>query len=244
MRLIVVPLFYIFVIVGAFVRCAPADEVATVYTSYFSRVMVDDPEKPGFGYEIVAELFKIAGEKFKVVPLPWARAQYMVQNTPGALIFPLSWTPTREPDYLWKVNIFNNQTHFISFNKTKLTAESAKGKLIGVQMKSSWDNWLSEHGYTNVYRVTEEGSELVKLLRNNRIDTWFTDRIIADSALKDLKDANITYSDPIQIFRTYLATSKVAPYRHMDKLEAAMKTLRQSDKFDQILQKYNISQNF
>jgi polar amino acid transport system substrate-binding protein len=235
------PFFYIFVIICAFFKSAQATDVATIYTSYFPNIVIDNPQKPGLAYEIVTELFKLTGEEFEVVPLPWARAQYMAKHTPKSLIFPLSWTPTRDKNYTWGVNIFNNKTYFITFDKSKLTAQSAREKRIGVQLKSSWDNWLSEQGYENVYRIPEVGSELVKLLRNNRIDAWYTDQIIANSVLKNLNDPNITYSDPIQTFKTYLATHKETPYPHMDKLTAAMEELRQSGKLDQIFEKYGIS---
>lgn len=224
-----------------FIERANADHIATIYTSYMEPVVLDNPERPGLAYEIITELFKIAGKKYEVIPLPWARAQHMVQHTPHSLIFPFSRTPTRENFYEWRVKIFSNQTHFITFNHTKLTAETARAARIGVHAKSSWDNWLVEQGYQNVYRVPEAGEELIKLLQNDRLDAWYTDRMISDSVLKDYNDIGITYSEPIQIFRTFLATSKAAPYPHMDKLEAAMAQLRASDKLDQIFDKYEVT---
>lgn len=223
------------------IQRADADHIATIYTSYMQPVVLDDPERPGLAYEIVTELFKIAGKEYEIIPLPWARAQHMVQNTPESLIFPFSRTPTRENFYEWRVNIFNNQTHFITFNHTKLTAETARKARIGVHYKSSWDNWLTEQGYEDVYRVNEAGEELIKLLQNDRLDAWYTDRMISDSVLKNYDDIGITYSEPIQIFRTFLATSKAAPYPHMDELEAAMEQLRISGKLDQIFDKYEVT---
>ena len=149
---------------------ASASEIATIYTSHFSHVVTDDPEKRGIAYDIVDEVFKTAGLKYELNILPWARAQHMAKQTPEALIFPLSWTKTRSENYVWKVNIFNNQTHFISFNNENLSVEEARKRLIGVQLKSSWDNWLTEQGFENVYRVPGDGSELLKQLNQNRID--------------------------------------------------------------------------
>ncbi len=219
---------------------AYASDVAIVYSTPISNVMTDDPERPGIGFEIVTALFKEIGHDFKIEVLPWARAQHMAQNSPEALIFPLSWTPTRSEKYKWGVNIFNNETHFISFNGKKLTKEEAKEKHIGVQLKSSWDNWLTEQGYEQVYRVPGEGSELLKLLRNNRIDAWYTDTIIAGSVLRGLEDPGITYSDPIQIFKTYLATNVNSPYPYYDDLIKALDKLRQSGKINQIFAKYSV----
>jgi len=231
-------------LLGIYAKDVSASDTATIYTSFIPPVVLDDPKRPGLAYEIVVELFKLADEKFEIIPLPWARAQHMAKNTPGALIFPFSRTPTRENHYEWRVNIFNNQTHFITFNSAKLTTETARDKMIGVQLKSSWDNWLTEQGYKHVYRIPEAGEELIKLLKNNRLDAWYTDLMISGSILKELKDATITYSEPIQIFRTYLATNKAAPYKHIDKLEAAMRTLRKSGKIEQIFKKYDVTPSY
>jgi len=226
------------------VKTASASETAVIYTTPISLVMTDDPDRPGIGYEIVTALFEQTGKPYKIVSLPWARAQYMAANTPEALIFPLSWTPTRDQKYTWGVNIFNNETHFITFNGTKLSAEVAREKHIGVHLKSSWDNWLTEQGYERVYRVPGEGSELIKLLRNNRVDAWYTDTIIAAGVLAGLQDEGITYSDPIQIFKTYLASHADTPYPYLANLQTAMKELRASGKIAQIFKKYGVPPNY
>lgn len=234
-------IFCIIVSVVHFATATHASDVAKIYTSYFSNVVSEDASRPGFGYELVAETFKLAGKEFEIIPLPWARAQYLVKNTPEALIFPLSWTPTRNADYDWSLRIFSNHTHFIGFNKTKLTADSAHQKRIGVQMKSSWDDWLTEQGYQDVYRVPGDGKELIKLLRNDRIDAWYTDAIIGRYVIGHLDHNNFTFSDPIQTFQTYLATNLETPYPHVAALKKAFKQLNDSGKLDEIFKKYNIS---
>lgn len=234
-------IFYLLGMVSFITTPAHAEHVATAYTSYFSRTVEDNPERPGFAYELVSELFKIANLKVQIEPLPWARSQFMVQNTPEALIFPLSWTPTRDKHYKWSLLLFKNHTHFITYKQPKMDAETARKRSIGVQMKSSWDNWLTEQGYTNVYRVPGDGKSLIKLLRNDRIDAWFTDQIIGNGVTVPLNDPGFTYSDPIQTFKTYLATNKDKPYPHMDKLIKAFKQLRQSGRLDEIYKKYDIT---
>ncbi|WP_169566548.1 substrate-binding periplasmic protein [Sneathiella limimaris] len=224
-------------------NAATASDSTTIYTSYFPSVVIDDPDKPGIAYEIVTELFKLAKEEYTIVHLPWARAQHMALQTPGSLIFPLSRTPTRDDKYVWDLNIFNNNSYFITFNNVKLTAETARDKHIGVQLKSSWDNWLTEQGYKNVYRVPGDGSELIKLLRNKRIDAWYTDQIIGSTALRGLEDPGITFSEPIKFFRTYLATNRKNPYPHMEKLRAALKVLQESGRIDEIFKKYGLIPN-
>ena len=244
MRKILAPVIAAILATSFSVKQSTASEVATIYTSYFSHVVTEEPEKRGIAYDIVDEVFKTAGLKYKLNILPWARAQHMAKQTPEALIFPLSWTKTRAEHYVWQVNIFNNQTHFISFNNENLSVEEAKNKLIGVQLKSSWDNWLTEQGFEKVYRVPGDGSELLKQLNQNRIDAWYTDTIIAGSVLGGLDNPKITYSDPVQIFKTFLATNSKAPYPHLDKLAKALEKLKTSGRLDEIFKKYDIPPNY
>ncbi len=244
MRKILARVLISFLAISSLAKQSPASEVATIYTSYFSHVVTEDPEKRGIAYDIVDQIFKTAGLKYELNILPWARAQHMTKQTPEALIFPLSWTKTRSENYIWKVNIFNNQTHFISFNKENLSVEEARERLIGVQLKSSWDNWLTEQGFKNIYRVPGDGSELLKQLNQNRIDAWYTDTIIAGSVLGEINNPDITYSDPVQIFKTYLATNAKAPYPHLDKLAEALEVLKSSGKLDEIFAKYDIPPNY
>jgi len=216
---------------------------AQVFTSYFANTVTKDPDRRGFAYELVTALFETAGLEADIEPLPWARAQHMAKTTPQALIFPLSWTPTRDPHYDWQLQLFQNHTHFITYNHPKMSAELARERLIGVQLKSSWDNWLSEQGYENVYRVRGDGEELIRLLRADRIDAWFVDQIIGYGVIRKLNDPNFTYSDPVQTFRTYLGTNKAVPYPHMDKLVAALEELRKNGRYDAIFSKYGIRSN-
>ncbi|MDV7340045.1 transporter substrate-binding domain-containing protein [Terasakiella sp. A23] len=231
----------IFSMICALPNSAQASEKVTVYTSYFPRVVVDNPGKPGFAYEIVSEIMKEAGLKFEIIALPWARAQAMAQTTPQSLIFPLSWTPTRAKSYDWSIKLFDHHTRFVTLNDIKLTPQSAHNMQIGVQLKSSYDNWLDEQGYKHVHRVPGEGRELIKLMQSNRVDAWYTDQIIADTVSSELKDLKFTYSQPVQRFSAYLATSRQAPYPRMGKIRAAMDKLQDAGLLTEIFAKYNLS---
>lgn len=59
----------------------------------------------------------------------------MAKQMQEALMFPLSWTRIRDKHYDWRVTIHNNQLDFITFNKIKITAETAREKHIGVQLQ-------------------------------------------------------------------------------------------------------------
>lgn len=218
------------------------DHVVRVYTSTFPPIVTDDPKRPGYAYEIVEEIFTIANIDFQIIQTPWARAQLEAKNRPGAVIFPLTRTPTREEKYHWAFPIFQTQTHFITINGQKLTPETARDKKIGVQLKSSWDNWLTENSYPKVHRLPEEGFGFVRMLKAGRIDTWYAEQSVARDILPRSDLNNTTFSDPVQVFDTYLATNKNAPFPHMDKLHAAFQKLKTSGRLQEIFKRYNLIQ--
>ena len=217
-----------------------ADTPAKVYTSVFPPIVTDQPHLPGYAYEIVEALFAIAKIEAEIIQLPWARAQKVAQSTPEAVIFPLTRTPTREVKFQWSFILFKTQTHFVTLNEEKLTKESAKSKLIGVQRGSSWDNWLTENQYPNVHRTTNEGHALVRMLKAKRIDTWYAEKSVAQNILPMNKVFDATFSEPVLSFKTYLATNKQVPFRHMDKLEAAFEKLVASGEYAKIMERYSI----
>ena len=119
-----------------------------------------------------------------------------------------------------------------------MTKETAKQKLVGVQRKSSWDNWLIENKYTKVKRLESEKDQLSKMLLRGRLDTWFVERSVAE---KNIDPNIITYSDPIVKFDTYLATNKKNPFPKMKLLKKSFLKLIKSGEYAEIMKKYQVS---
>lgn len=213
------------------IPAAHAGEPVKVYTSVFPPIVTADAHMPGYAYEIVEAIFAIANIEADIVRQPWPRAQRAAQTTPEALIFPLTRTPTREEMYDWSFMLFKTQTHFITLDGKKLTKESARNKLVGVQRDSSWDNWLSENDFHKIHRTTNEGHALVRMLKAGRIDTWYSEKSIAQNILPMNKVYDATFSDPILSFDTYLATNKQIPFSKMDKLKEAFQELVASGQY-------------
>jgi len=217
-----------------------ASEPVKIFTSVFPPIVNEGKENPGYAYEIVEEIFKVAGIDYKISQVPWARAQAIVENTPGSLIFPLTRTPTRETKFHWGFKMFNTQTHFVTLNNNKLTRETAKTKLVSVQLASSWDNWLTENGYTNVVRLSNEGEQHIRMLSAGRTDAWYAEKSVAKDMLKNMDIENATFSDPVLSFDTYLASNKAEPFKEMDKLKAAFDEIVESGRYAEILRKYHL----
>jgi ABC-type amino acid transport substrate-binding protein len=215
------------------------EKTVKIYTSYFPPIVSEDEKRPGFAFEIVKRIFEISEIKYEIIHNPWARSQDIVKKTPEALIFPLTRTKTREEFYNWSFKIFKTQTHFVTINGKKLNKESARNKLIGVQRKSSWDNWLVENNYTKVKRLESEENQLSKMLAMKRIDTWFVEKSVAERNLKN-NSFEVTYSDPIMKFETYIATNKTVPYKKINTLKRSFQKLIKSGEYKKILKKYEV----
>jgi len=218
-----------------------AEEKTLIYTSNFSPMVNTDQKKIGYAHEIVKSLFDEAQLPYEVVKVPWARAQVMVKQTPQSLIFPLTYTKTRSENYNWGLKIFNTGTRFVTINGERLTADLAYGRIIGVQMKSSWDNWLTEHKYPEIHRDVREGDIFIKLLKLKRIDTWLAEQHVINYAFAQHPELKITTSKIIQKFNTFLASNKKQPFQHFDKLKTAMATLKKKGRYKQIFEAYGLS---
>lgn len=217
-----------------------AESPVKVYTSVFPPIVTDDAQKPGYAYEIIEQICAIASVEIDIRQVPWERAQKMAQTEPESLIFPLTRTPTREDLYDWSFVLFKTQTHFITLNGEKLTKETAKKFLVGVQRGSSWDNWLSENDYPKVHRSTNEGHALVRMLKAGRINSWYAEKSIAQNILPMNKVYDATFSDPILTFQTYLATNKQVPSPHIPKLQKAFSELVKNGGYKKIMERYHI----
>ena len=218
-----------------------AEEKTLIYTSNFSPMVNIDQKKIGYAHEIVKYLFDEAELGYEVVKVPWARAQLMVKQTPHSLIFPLTYTETRAASYNWGLKIFNTGTRFVTINGEHLTAESAYNRVIGVQMKSSWDNWLTEHNYPEIHRDVREGDIFVKLLKLKRIDTWLAEQHVINYTFAQHPELRTTKSKIIQKFNTFLASNKKLPFQHFDKLKIAMTALKKKGRYKQIFDDYGLS---
>ncbi|SCA57169.1 exported hypothetical protein [Candidatus Terasakiella magnetica] len=217
-----------------------AIEPVKVYTSVFPPIVTKDSVRPGYAYELVEEVLTLANIEYEIIQMPWARAQALVKSTPNTLIFPLTRTATREKNYSWGFELFKTQTYFVTLNGEKLTAKDAYKKKIGVQLKSSWDNWLTEKGYNTISRMPQEGFGIVRMMQVGRLDTWYAEGSVAKDILPKMGISSATFSDPIQSFNTFIATNKNHPFTQMEKLKAAFKDIISSGDYKKIMSKYNM----
>ena len=219
---------------------AAAQDVVPVYTAVFPPVVAEDGPRPGYASEIMAEISTISGVDLDVRRVPWARAQRLVRTEPNALIFPLTRTPTREADYHWGFVLFRTSSRFVSVGRGPYDSDQARDLAIGVQSASSWDNWLMENGYQNIYRISNDGDALLRLLVAGRIDVWFTETSIGQSTVAESGFADVRFGPEAHSFNTYLAANRQSPNPKLAALEDAFNALFASSRYNAILEKYGL----
>jgi len=129
---------------------------------------------PGFLLEIVLEMSRIMEIEPQVEFLPWKRAQIMAISTPNSIIFPLTRTESREPNYRWISKVLDVPVMFITKQGQPLinTIEQAKLlKKIAVIFGTPQEKQLKKWGLFN-YAIMP-GARLYKVLMEGGVDAIY-----------------------------------------------------------------------
>lgn len=196
-------------------------------------------ENPGFLMEVVMEMTKVMGLKPEVQFLPWKRAQLMTIKTPNAVIFPLTRTPSPEPNYRWICKVFDVPVMFINKQgkaliNTPRQARQTRG--IGVILGTPQEEQLKAF---DVPYVTFSGKQLFPALAKNQVAAIFTAQ---PEAVLGWRKAG--YSDRLQFGKTlqvlplWIATNKDSDKVQDAKWIRALDTVKESGFFNRMLKKY------
>lgn len=150
-------------------------EEYTVMTSNLSPFTIDGKgEKPGFLHEVVAEMSTRSKVNLQIKYVPWKRAQVVAKGTPNTLIFGITRTKKREPNYSWLVNLLNTEKVFISSSKPiNSFAEAKQTKHIAVRAATPYERQLKAEGFNNLISVQRE-KQNADLLKKGRAEAWMT----------------------------------------------------------------------
>jgi len=204
-----------------------------IYTS-------NSKSSPGFLLEVVIEMSK----KLKIEPeiefLPWIRAQSMAKHTQNSVIFPLTRTESREPNYKWICKIFDVPVMFINKkgNPVINTVEEANQlRKIGVIWGTPQEEKLKQLGVKPVARM--KGKMLFEVLAKNVVDAIFTARPEAVIAWKQggYKE-EIQYGSTLQTLPLWIAANKNSDKIISSQWDEALKKLKTSGFFNLKFEKY------
>ena len=204
----------------------------------------------GITVDILNEITKHGGPKFKFITLPWARAQYKVKQNKCTSIIPLTRTKAREKHYKWIVKLVPNQIRFTITNKPKmqvkrpssLTLSAFKPLKIGVIRGSAIIPNLIELGFNNIEEVNTAEMNAKKLsygridamVESEMVDIYLWNRIgqkkedlIAGPAIGEVK-------------YIYLGAALNFPQDIIEKVRIAMDKIRKNGILDKIYRKWKM----
>ena len=208
---------------------------------------VGDHGITGIGGDVVTEALKAKKISFKMLWLPWKRAQQETQDNIGKnkFILPLTRNKEREESYVWVGKLYDSSTAFISLKKNKAVNnyKEANGVKLGVLLGSSYESSLMsvQNGIfkSEIDSVPSEETN-AKKLESGKIGAWYTGTIGAFSIFKNLKidGSQFQTGSPIEVEENYLATGKTTDAALVNKIRAAIDEFRKLPAYEKIVAKY------
>ena len=117
---------------------------------------------------------KRSGLALNIKYYPWKRAQAVAKSTPNTLIFGITRTKKREPDYAWLVNLLNTEKVFVSNKKVYNSFDEARdAKRISVRKATPYERLLKAQDFKNLFGVQTE-TQNAALLHHGRAEAWMT----------------------------------------------------------------------
>lgn len=190
----------------------------------------------------VRELLARASVPYQIDILPWKRAYLMAERQPQACVYSTSRTPEREKQFKWVGP--TDEAEWIFFGRadhpfTLRTLEDARPLRIGTYNGDARDAFLRARGFT-VEPVQSDASNPKKLLLK-RIDLWAI-------GLRAGAQAPVPYPEiergeivPLLTFhrvKVYLACNPSVPDAQIDKMNAALDSMRKDGTFTRLERKY------
>lgn len=217
---------------------AAAAETVTALTSAdgspFSRGYGE--ELPGFNHEVMHEAAERVGVELKIEYLPWERAQKMALDGAEVLIFSLTRTEVREPQYQWVSPIVDVDRVFVSLGEPINGYEDAADKKIGA--RSVFFQSLESQGFPGAEEGTIPSS--LRKMQAGRIDGVYSlaQRIVFEWQQLGFDPAELTIGTPVRSNPEWLGASMTFDPEMAAAFANAIEEMRADGTYDEIKNKY------
>lgn len=197
-----------------------------------------DGRAGGPAIELVAELAAATGIDPVVRIMPFQRA-IMELNSGNTLYPALLRTPDREKRYLWIGEVFADRAVFFTRNAVPPVNDIASARHlpgITVMRGSELQGMLESFGLRSVEANASERDN-ARLLANDRIDSWFTLRLVGRATWAELgfNPADLRAGKPMAEVSFWIAASADLPAATAEKLRATYRAMRNDGRYDRIV---------
>ncbi|MEL7153480.1 MAG: transporter substrate-binding domain-containing protein [Pseudomonadota bacterium] len=239
-----VVLFSCLLIVIALSRVAQADGSTPardkVVAAYYPPLMIDtDAKRPGIAVEIIRKAANLANRSIDIEFLPFRRAMATVQARSDVLMPALFRNDERERKFTWVAELFTTKLLFLSLDTPINTLKQARAlKAIGVEAGSTGDQYLTEHGFTNLVHVSDPDASAY-MLQAGRIDGWLLTKPLAETVWTRLGfREKLLAGSPILELPIYVVGGLRMPDATVRLYRNAIGSLRAAGEIEQIRAKY------
>lgn len=205
-------------------------------------IVDDDGEARGPAVDLVRELAAATGTDPGMRLMPFQRA-IMALDLGDTLYPALLRTPDREKKYAWIGEVYAD--HAVFFTRSTLpavrTVEDAR-RLPGITVLrgSELQGMLAAFGLQNVEANASERDN-ARLLANDRIDAWFTLRLVGRATWNELafNPADLRAGDSLAALSFWIVASANLPPATVAKLRSAYRAMRRDGRYGRIVAPLN-----
>ncbi len=177
-----------FILFSSFNLPAKTIDVVTEYLPPF-QIKMPDGTLGGYATEVIAELFKLTGDTANTQVLPWARAYEMAKKNKNTLIYSISHTKERAPQFHWIGSLKFERFYFwglkSKFKTNHISPLTLKQMQIASSNEYNTSQYLKKMGFKNIYHVVRSELSLF-MLEKERVDLILSNELVLKSLCKTL----------------------------------------------------------
>lgn len=191
--------------------------------------MLSQSDRHGIVGDVLTKALAIAGYSANQLSPPWPRAQRDVSAGKDLLIAPLTRTPSREDHFTWIAPVTTMDRTFFSLDKRVDSFDEAKAafRVIAVGNGTAQEARLREEGFpaSQIYPL-KIGENPALMLLKGRVDAWFNGVPETRYIWNQVSDRPLVMSRTLMTGDIYLACSKDCNPQMVERLRAALATLK------------------
>ena len=202
----------------------------------------------GISTEIVMEILKILKwEDASIEILPWDIAYKTTLNEPNAILYSLTKTPSRENQFNWVGPIATNYWNLYSLKTIEgkeldfeiRSLEDAHRYSVGAQWKGAIANYLETQGFKHL-NYSKKIEEEVQELLDFKIQLAGVSELVLYSVLrqKGMAPDKVKCVFNLKHSYLYIGFNKKVPNEIIQQFKNALNEIKQSGKYDEIMNKY------
>ncbi|MDG9925200.1 MULTISPECIES: transporter substrate-binding domain-containing protein [unclassified Pseudomonas] len=213
-----------------------AAEQLPLYLMEVPPITINQPERKGIVGDVTLEALRRAGFAYQLVVVPSPRALAVVPELRDTLIIPLARLPEREANFTWIAEIVRVERAFYTRARRLGSFAEASGlRSIAVSRGSAGHSILLARGFAPAQIVeVNQGPSALHMVRAGRVDAWYNPVLEAELLQRQEGGLHLVQSELLGSTAQYLACSRRCDRRLVERLAAAVQSMREDGSLERI----------